>query len=131
MSAGFATAAAAVFVGAGLGALGRWGLGVAINTLFPLVPPGTVAANWLGGYLVGLFLGWFAANPHLPTELRLFLITGVCGGLTTFSTFSAELVHLLQQSRYGWFVAAAAIHLVGSLATTIAGLATVEWLLRR
>jgi CrcB protein len=124
-------AVGAVFVGAGFGAVLRWWLGVKLNGLWPTIPLGTLAANLLGGYGVGLALGWLAALPHLAPEWRLFIITGFLGGLTTFSTFSAELVHLLQHERYLWFVVSATTHLAGSLAMTFAGLATMAWLLER
>lgn len=121
----------AVFVGAGLGAVLRWWLGVLLNGLWATIPLGTLAANLLGGYLIGLALGWFIALPHLAPAWRLFIVTGFCGGLTTFSTFSAELVHLLQHERYGWFVVSALLHLGGSVAMTFAGVASMGWLLNR
>jgi|SRR5687767_6378517 fluoride exporter len=116
----------AVCVGASIGALLRWGLSAQLNSLFPAIPPGTLVSNLIGGYIVGVAIALFAAS-HWPLEWRLFVITGFCGGLTTFSTFSAELVVLLQQGRALWAVAAAAAHLAGSLAMTFAGIATVLW----
>jgi len=89
----------AICVGASLGALLRWWLGLALNSLFPTIPPGTLAANLVGGYLVGLAIAFFATYTAIAPEWRLLVITGFCGGLTTFSTFSAELVALLQQGR--------------------------------
>lgn len=118
----------AISLGASAGALVRWGLGTRLNALFPAVPPGTLVANLAGGYLVGLAIAFFATYPALAPEWRLFLITGLCGGLTTFSTFSAELVALLQQGRIGWAAAAAGAHLVGSVVMTVAGIATVSWM---
>jgi CrcB protein len=118
----------AISLGASAGALMRWGLGTRLNALFPAIPPGTLAANLVGGYLVGLAIAFFATYPALAPEWRLFLITGLCGGLTTFSTFSAELVGLLQQGRIGWAAAAAGAHLVGSVVMTVAGIATVSWM---
>jgi CrcB protein len=117
----------AISLGASLGALLRWGFGTRLNDLFPAIPPGTLAANLVGAYVVGLAIAFFATYSALSPEWRLFLITGFCGGLTTFSTFSAELVALLQQGRLGWAAAAVAAHLVGSVLMTVAGIATVGW----
>lgn len=125
-----AGAVLAVAGGAALGALLRWQLGERLNALLPGLPPGTLAANLLGGYLVGVALALIAALPNLAPEWRLFVVTGFLGGLTTFSTFSAEVVGQLQQGRLGWALAAVAAHLGGSLLATAAGIATV-WLLRR
>ena len=105
----------AVFAGAGTGALLRWGLGSWLNPLFPTVPLGTVAANLLGGLLVGLASAFFAHNASLPPEWRLLVITGFLGGLTTFSTFSIEVVTLIGRQQYGWALGTAALHLAGSL----------------
>jgi fluoride exporter len=114
----------AVSLGAALGALSRWGLSVGLNHAFPSLPPGTLLANLIGGYFVGLAVALFAMRPELPAEWRLFVITGFLGGLTTFSTFSAEVVHALQAGRTGWALATVASHVLGSLALTLAGLAT-------
>ncbi len=115
---------AAVGGGAALGAWARWGLGVALNPLFPTVPLGTLAANLLGGYLVGFAVALFHHHAGLSPELKLFLITGFLGGLTTFSTFSAEVVALIERAQYAWALAAAGGHLVGSLVMTALGIAT-------
>lgn len=120
----------AISVGAALGAVSRWLLGMALNTLFPIIPPGTLAANLIGGYLIGVAVAVFANQPNLPPEWRLFIITGFLGGLTTFSTFSAEVVSLLQQGRLLWAGTAISVHLIGSLAMTMLGLATVTALRR-
>jgi CrcB protein len=114
--------------GAALGAWSRWALGLALNGLFPAVPPGTLAANLIGGYLIGAALGVFAQNPAWSPEWRLLVITGFCGGLTTFSTFSAEITDLLQQGRLGAMATAIVLHVGGSLAMTLLGIATVRWL---
>ncbi|CAD5372840.1 Putative fluoride ion transporter CrcB [Rubrivivax sp. A210] len=120
----------AVGLGAALGALLRWGLALGLNQLLPQLPPGTLAANLVGGYLIGLAMAFFAQAPALPPEWRLFVITGFLGGLTTFSTFSAEVVTALQQGRLGWALATVGTHVLGSLACTLAGIATLP-LLRR
>ena len=118
----------AISIGASLGALLRWWLGLVLNGLFPTIPPGTLVANLVGGYLVGLAIAFFATFSALAPEWRLLVITGFCGGLTTFSTFSAEIVTLLQQGRAAWACAAAGLHLAGSVVATLAGIATMVWL---
>lgn len=122
-------AAVAVFVGAGLGALLRWGLGLRLNPVFPPIPLGTLSANLLGGLLVGLLIVWLNRHPLVPPELRLLLITGFLGGLTTFSTFSAEVVTLLARGEWLLGLSAAAAHLLGSLALTALGMALAHALL--
>jgi CrcB protein len=116
--------AIAISVGAALGALFRWRLGVWLNHFSPAVPPGTLAANLIGGYLVGVAVAFFASRPELAPEWRLLAITGFLGGLTTFSTFSAEVVGNLAQGRVLAALGAAAAHLFGSLALTALGIAT-------
>ncbi len=115
---------AAISIGAAAGALLRWQLGLRLNALWPSVPPGTLVANLIGGYIIGVAVGCFAQMPQLAPEWRLLVITGFCGGLTTFSTFSAEVVTLLQQGRPGAAMGAIALHVSGSLLATLAGLAT-------
>jgi fluoride exporter len=115
-------AVVAVFTGAGLGARRRWDLGLRLNPILQILPLGTLAANLSGGLLVGLAVTWLGRHPGLPPELRLFVITGFLGGLTTFSTFSAEVVNLLARREYGWGLAAASTHLGGSLALTATGM---------
>lgn len=117
----------AIFVGAGLGALLRWWLGLTLNAYLPSVPPGTLAANLIGGYIIGVAVAFFAVATAFAPEWRLFVITGFCGGLTTFSTFSSEIVMLLQQGRPLGACAAAALHLFGSVLMTFAGIGTVVW----
>ncbi len=115
----------AISVGASFGAVLRWGLGLAFNTWpFPL-PVGTLLANLTGGYLMGVALAAFATNPAWSPEWRLLVVTGFLGGLTTFSTFSAEVVTLFQQGRLVWAGATIALHVLGSLVMTLLGLATV------
>jgi fluoride exporter len=123
-------AIAAISIGASVGALLRWWLGTTLNPHFPGIPPGTLAANLIGGYVIGVAVAGFAAYPALPPEWRLLVITGFCGGLTTFSTFSAEVVTLMQQGRAAWALAAAAVHLLGSVLMTFAGIGTVVWIRR-
>ncbi|MER2626266.1 MAG: fluoride efflux transporter CrcB [Accumulibacter sp.] len=117
----------AISTGAALGALLRWQLGLRLNSIFPTVPPGTLAANLIGAYVVGLAVAFFASFSALSPEWRLLVITGFCGGLTTFSTFSAELTTLLQEGRISWALTAVAAHVVGSVLMTLAGIATVVW----
>lgn len=117
----------AISVGASLGAILRWGLGLALNAVYPSIPPGTWLANMLGGYLVGVAVAYFAEHGGLPPEWRLLVVTGFLGGLTTFSTFSAEVVTLLQQGRMLWAGLAISVHVVGSLLMTLLGMATVGW----
>jgi CrcB protein len=118
----------AVFAGAGTGALLRWGLGLWLNPVFPTVPLGTLAANAIGGLLMGLLLGVFSQYESLSPALRLALTTGFLGGLTTFSTFSAETATLLLRAEYGWALAAIALHVGTSILATHAGVAVVGWL---
>ncbi len=117
-----------ISIGAAAGALLRWRLGVELNSLFPVLPLGTLAANLVGGYIIGLAIDYFAQAPHLSPVWRLLIITGFCGGLTTFSTFSAEVVTRLQEGDLLWAMGAIAIHVVGSLTMTFAGIATVQLL---
>jgi len=114
----------AISLGASLGAVLRWGFSLGLNHWFPALPLGTLVANLLGGYLIGLAVALLAQSPQLPPEWRLFVITGFLGGLTTFSTFSAEVVTALQQGRLGWAAATVVVHVAGSLLLTLAGLAT-------
>jgi CrcB protein len=117
----------AICVGASLGALLRWWLGNLLNSVFPTIPPGTLAANLIGGYVIGLAIAFFATYSALAPEWRLLIVTGFCGGLTTYSTYSAELVTLLQQGRPMWALGAASVHLAGSVLMTLAGIGTVNF----
>jgi CrcB protein len=117
----------AIALGGSLGSVLRWWLGVLLNAHFPTIPPGTLTANLVGGYIIGLAVAFFATYSALAPEWRLFVITGFCGGLTTFSTFSAEIVALLQQGRTLWALGAAATHLGGSILMTFAGIGTFMW----
>jgi fluoride exporter len=116
----------AVGIGAAVGAWLRWALGALLNGLFPAVPPGTLVANLLGGYIVGVAIGVFSQHPAISPEWRLLVITGFCGGLTTFSTFSVEVTALLQQGRATAMVGAIALHVGGSLAMTLLGIASAR-----
>jgi CrcB protein len=114
-----------ISAGASVGALIRWYLAGRFNPFHPYLPPGTLAANLIGGYLIGVAIAVFASLPELSPQWRLFVVTGFLGGLTTFS---AEVVTQLQQGRPGWALATAFLHLAGSLALTALGIATVGWL---
>ncbi|MGB8856357.1 MAG: fluoride efflux transporter CrcB [Burkholderiales bacterium] len=116
----------AVGLGAAIGAWLRWTL-ASLNPLVAGLPIGTLVANLIGGYLVGLAVGYFADHAGLAPEFRLFVITGFLGGLTTFSTFSAETVYLLIRAQYGWALLQVFSHLAGSLLLTVLGMQTYKW----
>ena len=117
------SAFAAVAAGAVLGAWGRWYLVGRFNALLPQLPLGTLIANVAGGLMVGFALAFFMDSPHIHPNVRLFLVTGFLGALTTFSSFSAESLELLHAGRVGWAFAHSALHLFGSLAAAAAGFA--------
>jgi len=119
---------AAVGVGAAVGAWLRWALSLSFNARLESLPLGTLAANLVGSYLIGVCVALFQDLPQLAPEWRLLLVTGFLGGLTTFSTFSAEALVLLQRGAYGWALLHSGIHLLGSFALCIAGFATWRWL---
>lgn len=116
----------AICLGACVGALARWGLGLWLNP-GAVIPLGTLAANLIGGYLVGVAVAIFQAMPHLDPVWRLAIITGFLGALTTFSSFSAEVVGMLGQQRYLLGFGTAAMHLFGSLLLTVAGIKTATF----
>lgn len=120
----------AICIGACLGALARWGLGLWLNP-GSVIPYGTLAANLVGGYLVGVCVAVFQALPQLDPVWRLALVTGFLGALTTFSSFSAEVVAMLGQQRYALALGTAALHLFGSLALTVAGIRSAAHFLAR
>ncbi|MBS0458294.1 MAG: fluoride efflux transporter CrcB [Proteobacteria bacterium] len=120
-----------ISIGAALGALLRWHLGLWLNPIFPTIPLGTLAANLVGGLLIGLIVEYTAINAAVPPALRLAAITGFLGGLTTFSTFSAESVNLLLARQWAWSAAHIGAHLLGSLALTATGIFIVRLLASR
>lgn len=119
-------AVAAISIGASLGAVLRWLLSVKFNTAVLSLQPGTLIANLVGGYLIGVGIAYFAQHPTLSPEWRLFAITGFLGGLTTFSTFSAEVIGLLQDGKVVLACTVIAAHVVGSLLLTMLGIFTVS-----
>lgn len=117
-----------ISIGASFGAVLRWFFGLQFNALFPTMPMGTVVSNLLGGYVVGLAIGFFNSHPLVSPEYRLLVITGFLGGLTTFSSFSAEVASLLEAERFGWALATISVHVIGSVTLTILGMMTVNYL---
>jgi fluoride exporter len=117
----------AIAFGAALGALLRWYFAMRLNALFPQLPPGTLMANILGGYLIGIAMAVFLAYPGLSREWQLLTVTGFLGGLTTFSTFSAEVVTALIEGRGFWAASTAAVHVFGSVVMTLCGVWTVRF----
>lgn len=118
----------AISVGASLGALLRWQLGAKLNALWIPVPLGTLIANLLGGYVVGVAIGYFSQAAALAPEWRLLIVTGFCGALTTFSAFSVELMGLLQAGRLAWAAGSIFLHVAGTLLMTLAGMASWQFL---
>lgn len=118
----------AICLGASAGALARWGLALWL-TPGGLIPWGTLAANLIGGYLIGICLAFFQSLPQLDPVWRLMLVTGFLGGLTTFSSFSAEVVTFLLEERYGLALGTAALHVLGSLLMTVVGIKTALFLI--
>ncbi len=118
-------------VGSGglIGCIMRWWLGLRMNAIFPALPLGTLAANLIGGYIIGLAAGAVTENLGLSQNMRLFLMPGFCGGLTTFSTFSLETATSLMNGRIAWGLSEIAIHVSGSLLATVLGIFTVKLLL--
>jgi fluoride exporter len=118
------TGAIAVAIGGVLGAWSRWALSYFFNAFWPSLPPGTLAANLVGGYLIGFLVELFSLHKEIPPEVALFAITGYLGALTTFSTFSAEAVTLLLREQYVWAICHITTHLCGSLMMTVLGIVT-------
>ena len=116
----------AIFFGAGFGALLRAGFNLLAAGTASMVPLGTLLANLVGAYLVGIAIAFFSNNPNLSPEWKLFVITGFLGGLTTFSSFSAEILGLMQRGEFTWALGTALLHLIGSLALTFLGILTYQ-----
>jgi CrcB protein len=116
----------AIFCGAGFGALLRAGFNLLTVSAVSVIPLGTLVSNMLGGYLVGLAVAFFGNNPQLSPEWRLLVVTGFLGGLTTFSSFSAEVVGFIQRGEFTWALGTALLHLIGSLALTFLGILTYQ-----
>lgn len=127
MGAGFLSFIA-IAIGATLGAWSRWGLALWLNARVDNLPLGTLTANLLGGYLIGMAVGFFQSLPDLSPEWRLLVVTGFLGALTTFSSFSSESLLLMQRGAFGWAFLHTGAHLLGSLACCMAGLTTWRWL---
>ena len=123
--------AIAIFIGAGIGALSRWWLGLALNSILPTLPLGTLAANLIGGFLMGVLMATFDQFQAMSPALRLALTTGFLGGLTTFSTFSAEASTLLLRQQFGWGSLLILAHVAGSILCTLAGIGIAGLLLGR
>jgi CrcB protein len=120
-------AIAAISIGASCGAVLRWFFDITLNSVFPNLPLGTLTANLLGGYLIGLAMAVFASQPSLSPEWRLLVITGFLGGLTTFSSFSAQVTEMIQQDKWLWASTTIVTHVAGSLIMTMLGLATIAF----
>ena len=116
----------AIFFGAGLGALLRAGFNVWTVGVASMIPLGTLVSNLVGGYLIGIAIAFFGNNPSLSPEWKLFVVTGFLGGLTTFSSFSAEVVGFMQRGEFTWALGTALLHLIGSLALTFLGILTYQ-----
>jgi fluoride exporter len=118
----------AIGIGAATGAWLRWGLGMLLNPVFPTLPLGTLAANLLGGFLMGMAMQFLLEHAILPPEMRLAITTGFLGGLTTFSTFSAETVSLLLREEYLWVLSIILVHVIGSVGMTLLGILAMKLL---
>ena len=117
----------AIALGSVLGGWLRWYVGLKLNHIYPNIPMGTVCVNWVGGFLIGFAIAYFAQS-QLSANYKLFIITGFCGGLTTFSTFSAEILALLQHGKLILAMLAIAIHVIGALLFTFLGMACQHWI---
>lgn len=128
MTVNLAVIVLAISTGAALGALARYGLSLTLNGLMPQMPLGTLASNLIAAYIIGAAMAWFAANPDISPAWRLFIVTGLTGGLSTFSTFSAELFTLLREDRLMWSAGLIVTHVAGSLVFILLGMGTVALL---
>ncbi|HHG0704090.1 TPA: fluoride efflux transporter CrcB [Klebsiella pneumoniae] len=111
----------AVMIGGAVGCVIRWFFGVKLNSFFPSLPPGTLVVNLLGAFIIGAAMAYFMRNPQLDPAWKLLIVTGLCGGLTTFSTFSVEVFTSLQMGNYIWAFTSVLVHVLGSLFMTAAG----------
>ncbi|MCU7367616.1 fluoride efflux transporter CrcB [Pantoea stewartii] len=111
----------AIMVGGAVGCVIRWFFGVKLNSFFPSLPPGTLVVNLLGAFIIGAAVAYFLRHPHLDPAWKLLIVTGLCGGLTTFSTFSVEIFTLLQAGNFGWALASVFVHVTGSVLMTATG----------
>ena len=118
----------AVIIGGSAGCVIRWLLSVRLNALFPGLPPGTLLVNLLGGLIIGGAMAYFIRQPQLDPAWRLLITTGLCGGMTTFSTFSVEIFSLLQTGNYLWALTSVLVHVIGSILMTALGFALISWL---
>lgn len=116
----------AVMIGGAMGCALRWLISLRFNALFPNLPPGTLIVNLAGGFIIGVALAYFLKNPQLDPMWKLLIVTGLCGGLTTFSSFSAEIMVMLQSGNYLWAMTSVMTHVIGSLLMTFAGFALVN-----
>ncbi|PVZ85953.1 fluoride efflux transporter CrcB [Serratia sp. S1B] len=117
----------AVFIGGGLGSVLRWAISLRLNPLHPHIPVGTLAVNLVGGFIIGLALALLSRMTQLDPTWKMLITTGFCGGLTTFSTFSLEVVYLLQDGRIAWAIANIFLNLAGSLSMTLLAFMLVWW----
>lgn len=111
----------AIMAGGAVGCVIRWFFGVRLNSMFPSLPPGTLVVNLLGAFIIGAAVAYFFRHPHIDPAWKLLIVTGLCGGLTTFSTFSVEVFSLLQAGNYVWALTSVFVHVAGSLLMTAAG----------
>ena len=112
---------AAIMIGGAVGCIIRWFFGMKFNSFFPSLPPGTLVVNLLGAFIIGGAMAYFIRHPHVDPAWKLLIVTGLCGGLTTFSTFSVEVFTLLQAGNYTWAFTSVLVHVLGSLLMTAAG----------
>lgn len=111
----------AIMVGGAVGCVIRWFFGIKLNSLFPSLPPGTLVVNLLGAFIIGAAMAFFMRHPQMDSAWKLLIVTGLCGGLTTFSTFSVEVFTLLQAGNILWAFTSVMVHVMGSLIMTAAG----------